>query len=170
MNSFSHSVLTLLSSVVLSSAWAQAPAPVVVEGAWARASVAGQSGTGAFMRLTAREPLALVGVRSPVAGVAEIHEMKMDGDVMRMRAIPQLPLPSGQAVELRPGGYHLMLMNLKAPLSAGSQVPVTLVLRDAQGTERRIDMQVPVMVRAPAGMASGPMHGHGQGHEKSHRH
>jgi periplasmic copper chaperone A len=129
------------------------PAPLVVEGAWARASVQGQSGTGAFMRLTAREPLRLVGVSSPAAGVAEVHEMRMEGDVMRMRAIPALELPVGKPVELKPGGYHLMLMELKAPLKPGTEVAVTLLLRDSRGDPRQLELSVPVRIAAPSGGA-----------------
>jgi copper(I)-binding protein len=140
------------------AAQAQAPAPVTVEHAWARTSVQGQSGTGAFMTLTAREPLTLVGVSTPAAGVAEIHEMKMEGDVMKMRPIEALPLPAGKAVELKPGGHHLMLMNLKAPLQAGTQVPVTLRLRDAKGNTRTLDVSVPVSARAPANAPAGHKH------------
>ncbi len=155
-----------------------ASGPVRVDGAWIRASVAGQSGTGAFMRLTASEPLRLVGVASPAADVAEVHEMRMDGDVMRMRAVPGgLDLPAGQAVDLRPGGYHLMLMALKAPLQAGTQVPLTLVLRDARGQLRRQEIQVPVSLRAPAGApaaaasgAAGHDHNHNHSHGHSHPH
>ena len=142
--------------------------PLKVEAAWIRASVPGQSGTGAFMRLTAQEPMSLVGLASPVAGVAEVHEMKLEGDVMRMRAIPALALPAGQAVELKPGGYHLMLMDLKSPLKADTRVPLTLVLRDAKGAERRVELQVPVAIRAPgkAGESGHGAHGaHGSGHK-----
>ncbi len=145
------------------------PAPLKVEAAWIRASVPGQSGTGGFMRLTAAEPLTLVGVQTPAAGVAELHEMKMEGDVMRMRAVPAIALAAGKPFDLRPGGHHLMLMNLKAPLKDGSQVPVTLVLRDAKGAERRVPVQVPVALRAPgaaAASSAGPHdHGHGHGHK-----
>ncbi|RYY91724.1 MAG: copper chaperone PCu(A)C [Comamonadaceae bacterium] len=126
-------------------------APVTVEGAWARASVQGQSGTGAFMTLTAREPLSLVGVATPAAGVAEVHEMKMEGDVMRMRAVPAIPLAPGKPLELKPGGYHLMLMDLKAPLQPGTSLPVSLRFRDAKGVESTVQVAVPVAVRAPAG-------------------
>lgn len=139
-----------LSTLLAAAAFAQAAPPVKVEGAWARASVQGQMGTGAFMNLTASQPLALVGVSSPAAGVAELHEMKMEGDVMRMRAIAQLELPAGRPVELKPGGYHLMLMELKAPLKPGTSVPVTLRLRDAKGVESRLELQLPVATRAPA--------------------
>ena len=74
---------------------------------------AGPKATGAFMRLTAAQATSLVRAESPAAGVTEVHEMKMDGDVMKMRAVPSLALPAGKAVELKPGGYHVMLMDLK---------------------------------------------------------
>ncbi|MDD0817069.1 copper chaperone PCu(A)C [Curvibacter sp. HBC28] len=131
---------------------------VDVKSAWARASVPGQKATGAFMTLTAPAGATLVGVRSPAAGVAEVHEMKMDGDVMKMRAIPSLALPAGQAVELKPGGYHLMLLDLKAPLAKDSQVPITLVLRDAKGVESQLELKVPVQAVAPAGGMAGHSH------------
>ncbi|HSW19535.1 MAG TPA: copper chaperone PCu(A)C [Ramlibacter sp.] len=140
-------------AVIGALAWATAASAqsfVQVDGAWARVSVTGQSGSGAYMRLTAREPLSLVGVSSPVAGVAEVHEMKMDGDVMRMRPVPSLELPVGRAVELKPGGYHLMLQDLKTPLKKDTVLPLTLVFRDAKGAERRLDLQVPVSAVAPA--------------------
>ncbi|MCE1249938.1 MAG: copper chaperone PCu(A)C [Comamonadaceae bacterium] len=145
--------LGLAVALVASTAWAQS-APVVVEGAWARASVPGQKATGAFMRLTARESVQLVRVQSPAAEVAEVHEMKMEKDVMKMRAIPALELPAGQTVELRPGGYHVMLMDLKAPLAAGSEVPLTLVLRNAQGVETSVPLNLPVALKAPGAAAA----------------
>ncbi len=149
----------LLSTVLTTPAMAHPDAAhVAAEGAWARASVAGQQATGAFVRLTAKEPLRLVGVRTPAAAVGEIHEMKMEGDVMRMRALDGLDLPAGQTVELKPGGLHLMFQQLKAPLQEGTQVPVTLVFQDAQGAESRLHLQVPVQRMAPKG---GEAAGHG---------
>ncbi len=136
-------------------------APVAADGAWARATVQGQKSSGAFVKLTAREALQLVGVASPVAGVAEIHEMKMEGDVMRMRAISALNLPAGQAVELKPGGYHVMLMDLRAPLAPNTQIPLTLRFKDAKGAESRLELSVPVSAQAPGGQAAG----HGGGHK-----
>ena len=138
---------------------------VKVEGAWARASVPGQKATGAFMTLTAPAATQLVGVSSPAAGVAEVHEMAMQGDVMKMRAIPALDLPAGKAVELKPGGYHVMLLDLKAPLPKDSTVPLTLVFQDAKGAESRLDLTVPVGTAAPG--ASGAAQGHG---EHQHKH
>jgi len=132
------------------------PEPLVqVQDAWIRQAVKGQSGTGGFMRLTSARPLTLVGFRTPVAGSAELHEMSMEGDVMRMHAIDALPLPAGQAVALQPGGHHLMLMGLKKALPVGTQVPVTLLLRAAgdgkKGKLLKQVVQVPVLGSAPSG-------------------
>lgn len=124
---------------------------VEVRDAWVRTSVQGQSATGAFMTITARENTRLVGVASPVAGVAEVHEMKMDNGVMKMRAVEGgLALPAGKAVELKPGGHHVMLMDLKAALPKGSTVPMTLLLKDAKGAESRVELQLPVSTGAMA--------------------
>jgi periplasmic copper chaperone A len=160
------SVFPLLALVMTSAAWSQAvPAPKV-EGAWVRTSVAGQQATGAFMKITAPETMQLVGVSSPVAGVAQVHEMKMDGDVMTMRAISKLELPAGQTIELKPGGYHLMLLDLKQPLAVGSTVRLTLSFRTTTGTESRMELQVPVAARDPAGSAAAAKHGNKlQGHK-----
>lgn len=128
---------------------ATAYAQVEVKDAWVRAAVPGQSGTGAFMNITAKDGAKLVGVSSPVAGVAEVHEMKMDNDVMRMRAIPALDLPAGKTVALKPGGYHVMLMELKQALPQGGTVPLTLILRDAKGQESKVELKLPVAASAP---------------------
>ncbi len=162
--------LVLALALLAGPSFAQSPAtvPVQVQDAWARVSVPGQNASGAFMRLQSSEPLSLVGGHSPAAGHVEVHEMRMDGDVMRMRALPALELPAGKPVALRPGGLHLMLMDLKAPLTAGSTLPLTLVFRDARGAERTLELQVPVAAQAPgaAGAARvAPPHGHG-----AHRH
>ena len=133
-------------------------AHVEVEGAWARATVPGQQGSGAFMRLTAKEPLTLVAVRTPAATVAEVHEMKMDGDVMRMRALAALPLPVGQTVELKPGGYHLMLQQLKGPLVKGTEVPVTLEFQAPDGKLSRLHLKLPVATSAPGGTGAPAAH------------
>ncbi|HEX5373642.1 MAG TPA: copper chaperone PCu(A)C [Aquabacterium sp.] len=151
-----HAVTT---AAPASAASAKAAARVQVMDAWIRPAVKGQSGTGGFMRLTAVDGATLVGFASPVAGTAELHEMKMEGDVMKMRPISALALPAGQAVELKPGGHHLMLMNLKTSLKAGAQVSLTLKFKDPAGKPFRQTIKVPVMSagQAPAA-ASGPMH------------
>jgi copper(I)-binding protein len=126
-----------------------------VEGGWVRAAVPGQQSTGAFMRITAKEPVQLVGASTPVAGIADVHEMKMEGDVMHMRAAGAIELPAGKTVELKPGGFHLMLQDLKKPLDNGSTVPVTLVFRDARGKESRLELKLPVALQAPGAPAAG---------------
>jgi copper(I)-binding protein len=139
-------------------AFSQTPAAVQVRDAWVRQSVPGQSGTGAFMKLTAPAGARLVGVSTPAAGVAEVHEMKMEGDTMRMRAVPGLDLPAGKTVELKPGGYHLMLMDLKQPLAKGASVPVTLRFEDAKGQTSSLELKLPV--GAPADGAAASAHNH----------
>ena len=133
---------------------------VEVKDAWARTTVPGQKASGAFMKLTARDGVRLVGASSPVAGVTEVHEMKMEGDIMRMRAVAGLDLPAGQTVELRPGGYHVMLLDLKLALRKDSSIPLTLVFKDAKGAESKLDVSVPVLSMAPGGAHGG----HGSKH------
>ncbi|MES3002864.1 MAG: copper chaperone PCu(A)C [Pseudomonadota bacterium] len=140
--------------------FAAAQAQPQVEGAWVRAAVPGQQSTGAFMRLKAREAVQLVGVETPVAGTAEVHEMKMDGDVMRMRAVPRLDLKAGQALDLGPGGYHVMLQELKQPLAAGATVPMTLRFRNSQGVESRLELKLPVAAQAPGTTGAAATEGH----------
>ena len=142
-------LIASLMTLTLVAAKAQS---VDVKDAWARATVAGQKATGAFMKLTAKADTKLVAVSSPAAGVAEVHEMKMDGNVMKMRAVEGgLDLPAGKTVELKPGGYHVMLMDLKAPLAKDGTVAMTLVFKDAKGVESKMDVSLPVATMAPAG-------------------
>ena len=119
-------------------------AQVTVADPWVRGTVAQQRATGAFMKLTAPAGARLVEARSPMAGVVEIHEMTMDNNVMRMRQVPMLELPAGKAVELKPGGYHVMLMDLKQQLKEGAVVPLTLVVEGKDGKRETIDVKAPV--------------------------
>jgi copper(I)-binding protein len=133
---------------------------VVVKDAWVRTSVQGQKASGAFMTLTAKESTKLVSVSTPVAGLAEVHEMKMDGDVMRMRAVQGgLDLPAGKPVALSPGGFHVMLMDLKAALPKDSTIPLTLTFKDAKGVESKLDLKLPVATVAPGASSAGAGHG-----------
>ena len=139
--------LALIAALACGTAYAQS---VEVKDAWVRSSVQGQKATGAFMKITAKDATKLVGASSPAAGVAEVHEMKMEGDVMKMRAVPGgLDIAAGKTVELKPGGYHVMLMDLKAALVKDSTVPLTLVFKDAQGAESKVELKVPVATSAP---------------------
>ncbi|WPB57712.1 copper chaperone PCu(A)C [Xylophilus sp. GOD-11R] len=137
-------------------------APVEVKDAWIRTAVKGQSGTGGFMKLQAPSGGRLVGLRAAEAGVAEVHEMKMEGDVMRMRALPNgLELPARQVVELKPGGYHLMLTQLKDALPVGREVALTLDFVDLEGRKSSVVVKVPVLASAPGGGGAAAGHEHG---------
>ncbi|GAP33876.1 copper chaperone PCu(A)C [Piscinibacter sakaiensis] len=147
------SFLSLASAcaTVLALAAGPAAAQTTVQDAWVRGTVAQQKATGLFARITSPSGGALVSASSPVAGVVEVHEMAMQGDVMRMRAIPRLALPAGQTVELKPGGYHVMLMDLKQPLKPGDSVPVTLVVEGADGKRETLELKAPVKELGAAG-------------------
>lgn len=146
---------TLLAAFAALPAWAQTS----VQDAWIRGTVAQQKATGMFARITSAAGGKLVAASSPVAGVVEIHEMKMEGNTMKMRAVPSVELPAGKAVELKPGGYHVMLMSLERQLQPGEMVPVTLVV-EAGG--KRENVEVKALVRpleggAPAAGGHGGM-------------
>ena len=128
-----------------------------VDDPWVRATVAQQTSTGAFMRIRSAEGARLVEVRSPAAKSVEIHSMAMQGDVMRMRRIDGLVLPAGGAVDLGPGGYHLMLVGLLRPLKAGDTVALTLVV-EGLDLERK-NVEVTATVRA-LNAAAGQVHKH----------
>ncbi len=150
---------SLLISTLLAmtaSAWAQTPAAasVDVKDAWVRATVAQQKSTGAFMQLTAKADTRVVDARSPIAGVTQIHEMAMEKDVMRMREVKGLALPAGQPVELKPGGYHVMLMDLKGQVKAGDVVPVTLVLEGKDGQRSTLEVKATARALGSAGAAA----------------
>ncbi len=157
------SAVGLLTGLMLSHAAVAEPPPVKAERPWARATAPRQAVGGSYVTLTSGADDRLIGADSPVAGRVEVHEMTMDGTVMRMRALPDgLALPAGQAVLLAPGGFHVMLMDLKQPLVAGQTIGVRLRFQHAPP----LDLQVPVMAigaagpGAPAGMNHGAMPGH----------
>jgi copper(I)-binding protein len=165
----SMSSIPTLRSIALGAAAlvlaAAAHAQVSVKEAWVRATVAQQKATGAFMQLTAAQDTQLISVSSPVAAVTEIHEMTMDGGVMKMHAVPTLALPAGKPVDLKPGSYHVMLLDLKAQVKEGDTVPVTLTLQGADGKRQTLEVKAtarPLGAAMPqAGEHAGHMH-HGQ--------
>jgi periplasmic copper chaperone A len=139
----------------LSAAAQVKPADVTVKDAWVRTTVPGQKGTGAFMSITAKSDLRLVGASSAVAGVTEVHEMKMNGDIMQMRAVSGVDLPAGKVVALQPGGFHVMLLDLKTALPKNATVPLTLLFKDAKGVESKVEITVPVATTAPNAASGG---------------
>lgn len=136
----------LLALLVFLGSAAPAQAQVSVKLPWVRATVPSQQATGAFMQLSSRQDVTLVMASSPVAGVVEVHEMKMENDIMTMRPVTALALAAGQTVEFKSGGYHLMMMDLKKQIKTGDEVALTLVFENAQGKRET------VAVKAVAGL------------------
>lgn len=132
-----------------------------IRDAWVRSTVPGQTATAAYMRITARDGARLLEVSSPAAGMTQIHEMKMDGNVMTMRALSGgLDLPAGKTVQLQPGGHHLMLLDLKTVLPKGSTVALTLVFKDGKGVQQTLALKLPVVTATPGGQGAAAMHQH----------
>jgi hypothetical protein len=123
-------------------------ANVSVTDAWARATMPGQKVSGAYMQIQSDADARLVGASSPAVPRVEVHEMKMDGDVMRMREVKAIDLPKGKTVSLQPGGYHIMLMNLQKPIAAGDVIPLTLTI-ESGGKQQTVDVKA--KARAPMG-------------------
>ena len=121
-----------------------AAAQVAVTEAWVRGTVTGQKSTGAFMQIKSPADTALVAVSSPAAKIAEVHSMKMEGGVMKMNAVDKLAVPAGQGVDLKPGGYHVMLLDLVAPLKEGESVPLKLTFEDKAGKKETLDVKAVV--------------------------
>ena len=135
-------------------------ADIQVKEAWVRGTVAGQRATGAYMEILSKSGAVLVGAATPAAEVTEVHEMKMEGGVMQMRAVPRLELPAGKAVQLQPGGYHLMLLKLRQPMQKGDSVPLTLMI---EGRDRKVEpVEVSAEVRdlTSASPSGGHQHPH----------
>lgn len=118
-----------------------AQAQVTVKDAWVRATVAQQTATGAFMQIHSAKDARLLELRSPVAALVELHKMEMTDNVMKMRAIDTLDLPAGKTLELKPGGYHVMLMELKAQVKEGDIIPLTLVVEDKDKKRQTIELK-----------------------------
>lgn len=130
-------VIAVAAGLAAQAAWA---ANVSVTDAWARATMPGQQVSGAYMQIQADADARLVSVSSPAVPRVEVHEMKMDGGVMRMREVKSIDLPKGKTVSLEPGGFHIMLMNLKKPIAAGDVIPLTLVV-ESGGKQQTVEVK-----------------------------
>lgn len=161
MQAFPRAALAVMCAAALFASGA-AFAQVDVTNAWVRGTVPAQTASGAFMTIHAHDAAKLVGVSSPV-GTAELHEMKMENNVMRMRPVGSLDLPKMQNVELKPGGYHVMLMDLKTQLKAGDKVPLTLKIEQGgKVVEQRVTAEVrdlTAQAAQPGAPAGGMAHG-----------
>ncbi|MBW8329529.1 MAG: copper chaperone PCu(A)C [Thiobacillus sp.] len=143
-----------IGALAAQSAWA---ANVSVTDAWARATMPGQKVSGAYMQLQSDVDARLIGASSPAVPRVEVHEMKMDGDVMRMREVQSVDLPKGKTVSLEPGGFHIMLMNLSKPIAAGDVIPLTLVVESGG---KRQNVEVKAEARSPMGGGTMQHHHH----------
>jgi copper(I)-binding protein len=146
-------MLAAIGALSMQAAWA---ANISVSDAWARATMPGQKVSGAYMQIQSDVDARLISVSSPAVPRVEVHEMKMDGDVMRMREVQAVELPKGKTVSLEPGGFHIMLMNLPKPIAAGEVIPLTLVVESGG---KRQSVEVKVEARAPGGSPM-PSHMH----------
>ena len=133
-------------------------AQVTVLDPWVRATVPNQKASGAFMQVQSIKAARLVGISTPVAGRAELHEMAMEKNTMRMRQVDAIDLPAGKAVNLAAGGYHVMLFDLKRQLKEGERVPVTLVVQDA--TKKSSSVTVEAQVKPLTYVAPAAAHHH----------
>ena len=125
-------------------ALAQPSSGLSVSSAWMRATVAGQESAAAYMTLLTQEKMTLVGVTSTQAASAVLHEMILEGGVMKMRVQPRLELLPGRTIILKPGSYHIMLSGLKQTLSPGQTFPLTLHMEDAMGKPGVLEIRAQV--------------------------
>jgi copper(I)-binding protein len=124
---------------------------VTVSSPWVRATAPGQTVAGAYLKITSATTAYLVGGSSTAAKSVELHQMTLENNVMKMRPLARLELPAGTAVELKPGGYHLMLVDVVRPLAKGDSVAITLTVEDQNGRRRSVDVKAEVGELVAAG-------------------
>lgn len=152
---FPSSLFAVLISIGLATPVLAADA-VLVESAWARPTAPSAKVGGAFMTLLGgKDADRLLSGSSPAAAVVELHTHVMESGVAKMRQIPAIDVPAGGKVELKPGGLHIMLINLKAPLKAGETLPLKLRFEKAG----EVDVAVPVAAQGPGTMGRHGMPG-----------
>jgi copper(I)-binding protein len=117
---------------------------VTITDSWVRENAPGQSVGAAYMTLNSPQDSTLVYVETPVAGTVEIHSMSMENNVMKMRMLEELPLKAGKPEKLAPGGFHLMLFDLKAPLKAGENAAFKLCFKDKAGNITHQNVTLPI--------------------------
>jgi len=112
---------------------------IKIENAYVRATAPGQPAAGAFMKIdNSGAADQLLSASSPAAGEVQLHQMSMEGNVMKMGQVKDIAVPANGSVDLKPGGYHIMLMNIKAPLKVGETVPVKLKFAKAGEVEVKL--------------------------------
>ena len=152
-----HRLVTLAALAAATPAFAQPAPSVTASNAWSRATPPGATTGAAYMTLTSKTQDKLTAISSPEAASVQIHEMKMSGNVMQMREVEGgLPLPANTPVTLAPGGYHAMLMGLKAPLKKGDTVRLHLTFEHSPP----LDVDAPIAAIGASSPAAMPGHQH----------
>jgi len=130
---FMTMIAASLGLMLTASASCAADGGIRIDQAWARATPGGAKTGAIYLTLTntGNAPDTLIAVNTDAADKAELHEMKMQNNIMEMRPIPAITIAPGQSVTLAPNGYHIMLVGLKAPLKEGETVPLTLTFEHA---------------------------------------
>ena len=146
MKFFVRCICIVVSCLAVASVQAQ----VTVTNAWVRATVPQQKATGAFMQLNAAQNTSLVSISSSLSATAQVHETSVENDVMKMRQVPALALPAGKTVALQPGGFHVMLLDLKQPARVGDTVLLTLVFEGKNGKRETLEVKAPVRALSSA--------------------
>ena len=139
-------VLALISSLLVASliVACQAKTGVEITEGWVRANAPGQSVGAAYMTLTSPQDNMLIKVETSAAGTVEIHSMSMENNVMKMRMLEVLPLKAGKPEKLAPGGFHLMLFDLKTSLKAGENAAFKLSFKDNAGNITQQNVTLPI--------------------------
>lgn len=137
---FKHALFS--AALALAAANSHAQTAVKVESPWARPTVQGQAAGGGFLRIVGGPANdKLVSASADIAGRVELHSMSMDGNVMRMRQVDSIDIPAGKTVELKPGGLHVMFMDIKTPLKTGASFPLTLKFEKAGDVKVNVAVQ-----------------------------
>ena len=138
-------VCVMLTIGLLPAAVPAAPPVVQITDAWARATVPGQKVAGVYLQIRSPLNARVVAVQSDAAASAEIHSMSNEQGVMRMRKLEALTLPAGETVALKPGGNHIMLLDIKQQLKPGEKIPITLIVQ--QRGKKKVKVSVEAEVR-----------------------
>lgn len=155
----------LLLTLAASSTYIHAKDIVSIENAWVRPTNTGQDVGAAYMTFVSTQDTTLVRAESNVTKSIEIHSMTMQNGVMKMRMMETLPLTANKPYKLEPGGFHLMLFDLKKPLTEGEQVNFELTFKS---NNVEFKQQVKALVKTPVSV--GTSNGDGNGHEHHNHH
>jgi copper(I)-binding protein len=151
--------------VFLSVSFAGYASDIETSGGWIRATAPGQDQAGADLSIISKQSATIIGASSPACNAVQLHTMKGENGMMRMREVNAIELPAGKRVNLRESGYHLMLIGLKAPLKEGETVPVTLSIK--VGKQGVVKIKASAEVKSLTATSDAPQDG---GHMKMQMH